>query len=164
MMLTRFALLAVVVAALACLSEARAASGGNDTSLDYQNVCGNVLKPDDAKLQEYLAACKPHFNAEDLQAYNKCMMKQLGWVTAAGVFDEAAFRAFVAGKLANITTLVQTLVNAKLHPEFVTAITAVQTHISSRLDGCLTAEDMAAKNVMKIGKCIIKDCPTATAG
>jgi len=140
MMLTRFALLAVVVAALACLSEARAASGGNDTSLDYQNVCGNAMKPDDAKLQEYLAACMPLFNAEDLQAFNKCMVKQLGWVTEAGAFDEAAFRAYVAGKLASATT-------------------AVQSHVNSRLDGCLNDADMAAVKVDKIMRCLIKDCP-----
>ena len=39
-------------------------------------------------------------------------------MTAAGVFDEAAFRTYIAGKLA-------------------TATTAIQNHVNSRLDGCL---------------------------
>ena len=39
-------------------------------------------------------------------------------MTAAGVFDEAGFRTYIAGKLA-------------------TATTAVQNHVNSRLDGCL---------------------------
>jgi len=142
-MLTRFAQLAVVMATLASLSEARAASGGNVTVNEdnfQNNTCGNALKPDDAKLQEYFAACMTHFNAEDLQAFEKCMVKQFGWVTEAGAFDEAAFRAYVAGKLA-------------------TATSAVQTHINSRLDGCLNDADMAAVKVEKIMRCLIKDCP-----
>ena len=76
-------------------------------------------------------------------------------MTAAGTFDEAAFRAYVAGKLANITTALQTYATfvqtyGNLHPKYPTLLTAVHTHISSRLDGCLTAEDMAAKNVSDI--------------
>ena len=49
-------------------------------------------------------------------------------MTAAGAFDEAAFRTYIADKIAS-------------------ASTAVQGHVNSRLDDCLTDADMAAFNV-----------------
>ena len=52
-------------------------------------------------------------------------------MTAAGAFDEAAFRTYIAGKIS-------------------TASADVQTHVNSRLDGCLTAANMAAFKVSDI--------------
>jgi len=135
-MLTRFALLAVVVAALASLSEARRGPGGGGRG---KNACGEALKPDRATLKEYKEACRA---AGDREAQKKCMAEKQGWVTAAGAFDEAAFRTYIADKIAS-------------------ASTAVQGHVNSRLDDCLTDADMAAFNIKKIMRCLMRDCPAA---
>merc|ERR1739838_676819 len=82
-MLTRFALLAVVVVALAQAKREK-------------NACGEALKPDNFKeiISGWKADCK------DEEDKRKCMATKHGWVTDAGVFDEAAFRTYIADKIA----------------------------------------------------------------
>ena len=52
-------------------------------------------------------------------------------MTAEGVFDEAAFREYIAGKIAD-------------------ASADVKTHVEGALDGCLTAENMAKFKVSDV--------------
>jgi len=141
MMLTRFALLAVVVVALTSLTEALtySAKKGKGGGRGRKNACGEALRPDFTKLREYFEACK---DSPDHLAFKKCMAQQQGWVTAAGAFDEAAFRTYIAGKIS-------------------TASADVQTHVNSRLDGCLTAANMAAFKIWRIMNCLMKGCPAA---
>jgi len=124
MMLTRFALLAVVAVALASLAEAKKG-----------NACAEALKPDNFEqiITEWKADC------EESKQKRKCMAGKHGWVTDAGVFDEAAFRAYIAGKIAD-------------------ASADVKTHVEGALDGCLTAENMAKFKIQNIMSCIMKDC------
>jgi len=122
MMLTRFALLAVVVVALAQAKREK-------------NACGEALKPDNFKeiISGWKADCK------DEEDKRKCMAAKHGWVTDAGVFDEAAFRTYIADKIA-------------------TASADVKTHVEGALDGCLTAKNMEKFRIRKIMRCIMKDC------
>jgi len=107
MMLTRFALLAVVVVAL---TEA------------FRNPCDEIrlaLRPDKAACKkEWLTLINTDGTDGKLLNFQKCQNKQFGWVTDAGVLDEAALRTYIAGKMA-------------------TATTAIQNHVNSRLDDCL---------------------------
>jgi len=155
MMLPRFALLAVVVVALASLTETRV--------LRNRELCDDiqvVLKPDDAKKEEYTAACEYEYRTHkkpgdtptgDFATFMKCFGKRIGLMTAAGVFDEAGFRTYIAGKLA-------------------TATTAIQNHVNSRLDGCLIEssrvtydpEDPKTFRILNTFACISsEDCATA---
>jgi len=125
MMLTRFALLAVVAVALASLAEAKR----------EKNACGEALKPDNFReiIKEWKADCK------DEEDKAKCMATKHGWVTDAGVFDETAFRTYIAGKIA-------------------TASAEVKAHVEGAIDGCLTAKRMEKFRIRKIMRCIMKDC------
>merc|ERR1739838_52048 len=127
MMLTRFALLAVVVVALA---EARRGGGGPG---GRGNACGEALKPDRATMKEYKEACKDDDNKR------KCVAEKQGWVTTDGEFDEAAFRSYIVGKVAD-------------------ASDEVKTHVEAALDNCLSAETMATFAVGKITSCLMKGC------
>jgi len=139
MTLTRFALLAVVTVALASLTEALQG---------HENACGVALRPDNFEqvISEWKADC------ESSNRKRKCMAGKHGWVTDAGDFDEAAFRAYIADKIANQE------IDDPQNPHVVPTWYHVKMHIEGALDGCLTAKNMEKFRIQKIMSCLMKDC------
>jgi len=140
MMLARFALLAVVVVALASLAEAQKDAKKEEEvkAKEEENACRVALGLDNAVLNEYIEfrvlneyeeACK------DRDDKPKCMAERGGWMELI----KSGFRYMITSQIAG-------------------ASVKVKTHVDGALDSCLSTKDVAKLKYQEIGDCVSKGC------